>query len=228
MTAHLKRIRTKLAVLLVEIIRKNHGVVIFFGDSARRNALTLIRKVYRERKMLLLDHEAYQIVMFANRTRKIPGEIAEVGVYTGGSAKLIAETVSEKEIHLFDSFEGLPAPVDVDPKKFTEGQYGADLEDVRAYLSAYPNVHLYKGFFPATSGPIASKKFAFVHLDVDLYESTKASLEFFYSRMSPGGVLLSHDYMTAEGVKKAFDEFLADKPEALLESSWSQCFFVKA
>lgn len=221
------RVRTKIGVLLVDIIRKQHGVVVFFGDSERRKALSLIHEVHIDRKMLLADQEAYQIMMFAKRTLKIKGEIAEVGVYTGGSAKLIAEMVPDKEIHLFDSFEGLPTPEDVDPEKFTEGQYGADLEDVRAYLSAYPNVHLYKGFFPATSGPIESKKFSFVHLDVDLYQSTKESLEFFYPRMSPGGVLLSHDYMTAEGVRKAFDEFMQDKPEALFESSWSQCFFVK-
>ncbi len=220
-------LRMKIGVLLVHIIRARHGVVIFFGDDERRRALSLIQRVHEERNMLLADHEAYQIMMFAKRTQKIEGAIAEVGVYRGGSAKLIAETVPDKEIHLFDSFEGLPTPQDVDPAKFTEGQYGADLEDVRHYLRAYPQVHLYKGFFPSTSAPVVSKKFSFVHLDVDLYESTKQSLEFFYPRMTQGGVILSHDYMTASGVKKAFDDFLVDKPEALFESSWSQCFFVK-
>ena len=41
----------------------------------------------------------------------------------------------------------------------------------------------------------------------------RSCLEFFYSRMSPGGIILSHDYMTAPGVKKAFDDFFEDRAE---------------
>src|SRR2546430_11261444 len=51
------------------------------------------------------------------------------------------------------------------------------------------------------------------HIDVDLYTSTLACLEFFYPRLVPGGILLSHDYSLLTGVKAAFTEFLAGKPE---------------
>ena len=46
-----------------------------------------------------------------------------------------------------------------------------------------------------------------MHLDVDIYDSTSKALAFFYPRMTRGALLISHDYMWAEGVKRAFDEF---------------------
>ena len=52
--------------------------------------------------------------------------------------------------------------------------------------------------------------FSFVHLDVDLYQSTKDGLAWFYPRLNRGGILISHDYSNADGVRKAFDEFFAE------------------
>jgi hypothetical protein len=45
--------------------------------------------------------------------------------------------------------------------------------------------------------------------------------------MTTGGVILSHDYITAPGVQKAFDEFFVDKPEPVVETAGSQCMVVK-
>lgn len=224
-------IRTKIGVFLVGLIRAKHGVVIFYGDEERRKRLDLITAVKRERKLLLSDHEAMELVMAVERTRKIPGDIAEVGTYKGVSAKLIAEArgnASGKTLHLFDTFAGLPDLQDIDRSHFSDKQFVAGEAEVAAYLSAYPDVRLYAGKFPDTSGPIEQKRFSLVHLDVDLYQSTKDSIEFFYPRMSQGGVIISHDYMTAPGVRKAIDEYMADKPEAVFEASWRQCFIVKA
>ncbi len=99
---------------------------------------------------------------------------------------------------------------------------------MREYLSAYPNVTFHKGLFPAETGPdVADKRFSFVNLDVDTYASTRDSLEFFYPRLMPGGILLSHDYAQAEGVRKAFEEVIGPKPESIIELPESQCMFVK-
>jgi hypothetical protein len=88
-------------------------------------------------------------------------------------------------------------------------------------------VQYYPGLFPATAEAVAACRFSFVHLDVDLYESTRAALEFFYPRMSSGGIILSHDYVIADGVRKAFDEFFAHKAETVLELTGNQCLVVK-
>ncbi len=165
--------------------------------------------------------------MAVKRTEKVKGDIAEVGVYKGGSAKLICEAKGNKTLHLFDTFEGTPKVDEIDTPQFYKGQYAALLEDVKNYLKKYKNVYFYKGLFPATAEPVKDKKFSFVNLDVDTYRSTLDCLKFFYSRMNKGGIIISHDYISAPGVRKAFDEFFKDKPEPIIEMSGSQCLIVK-
>jgi O-methyltransferase len=70
-------------------------------------------------------------------------------------------------------------------------------------------------------------QFCFVHLDVDLYESTKQCLEYFWPRLIPGGVVISHDYSILEGVRNAFAEFSADKRENVIEMPTTQCMMIK-
>ena len=60
-----------------------------------------------------------------------------------------------------------------------------------------------------------------------LYEGTLDCLRFFYPRMVAGGVIISHDYSILTGVKRAFDEFFADKPEGVVELPTTQCMVVK-
>lgn len=84
-------------------------------------------------------------------------------------------------------------------------------------------MYFYKGLFPQTAEPIKDKKFAFVHLDTDLYESTLEGLKFFYPRMVKHGIILSHDYSTIKEVRRAFQDF----GEPIIELSMSQCLIVK-
>ena len=67
-----------------------------------------------------------------------------------------------------------------------------------------------------------------VHVDVDLYEPTLASLAFFYPRMNPGGVMVCDDYgfTTCPGATKAVDEFLHDKPEKMIALPNGGGFFI--
>ncbi len=185
-----------------------------------------ITGVKADRNLLLSHGEACQLISAVKATQKVRGDMAEVGVAYGASARLIADHSPERPLHLFDTFDGLPAPGSGDSPKFVAGQFKSSLEDVRRYLSAR-NVYFYQGLFPSTAGPVEDKVFSFVHLDVDLYESTLASLEFFYPRLSPGAILISHDYLTSEGVNVAFREFFADKPEPVIELTGYQCMFVK-
>jgi predicted O-methyltransferase YrrM len=206
----------------------NRGRLSHYGCDRRKEFAKNLRKIRKETELLLEDIEAYHIYMAVKTTQKVPGDIAEVGVYRGGSAKIICSAKGEKALHLFDTFEGLPKVEEIDMVwPFYEGKFAASFEDVRDYLKENENVHFYKGIFPATSDPVKDKKFSLVNLDVDCYESTKQSLEFFYPRMSRGGVIISHDYITAPGVKKAFDDFFAGKEEPVLETAGSQCLVVK-
>ena len=195
-------------------------------NSYRAEDYALVRKVISETDILLLRDEAYQVLSCTRATGKVPGDVAEVGVYRGGSARLMCEVRGSRALYLFDTFEGLPTTDQLDAR-FGAGQYAASFEKVQDYLSVFPGVHIYKGLFPATSGPIMDKRFSFVHLDVDLYQPTRDSLEFFYPRVNAGGMFLIHDYLWAEGVRKAVREFFAPRPETILELAGAYCGIVK-
>jgi len=206
----------------------NRGRLSHYGCTDRKQFASALRKIRSDTELLLEDIEAYHIYMAVKRTQKVPGDIAEVGVYKGGSAKIICSAKGDKNLHLFDTFAGLPKVDEADMIwQFYEGKFAASLESVQAYLAVEKNVFLYKGIFPATSGPVKDRHFSLVNFDVDTYDSTKKCLEFFYPRMNPGGIIISHDYITVPGVRRAVDEFFADKPEPVVETAGSQCIVVK-
>jgi O-methyltransferase len=64
-------------------------------------------------------------------------------------------------------------------------------------------------------------------VDVDLFDGTLAALNWFYPRMQPGGIMITHDYTVLPGPTKAFNEFFADRPEPIIELSGSQCMAIK-
>jgi O-methyltransferase len=190
-------------------------------------AVRLVRQARRQRRCLLTAYECFTVHSLAKAHSRLPGDFAEVGCFQGASTRLICEAKGDTTLHVFDTFEGLPKSTVADRWIHDEGQYACSLDSVSDYLRNYKNVHFYKGRFPATADPVADRTFSFVHCDVDLYESTLGCLEFFYPRLRPGGVLLSHDYSVLAGVKTAFAEFLADKPETPIELPSTQCMIIK-
>lgn len=213
--------------LAIGVLSQLH--LFFLGSHKEKEVVRLIRRVRRQRKCLLTAFECFTVHSLVRAQSDLPGELAEVGVFAGASAKLICEARARKPLHLFDTFDGLPESSDKDGEVYRKKPqlFACSLESVRAYLDNYPEVYYYQGLFPDTAGPVTDKTFSFVHLDVDLYESTLACLEFFYPRMSPGGIMLSHDYTILAGVKDAFDEFFADKPERIIELVTTQCMVFK-
>ena len=152
----------------------------------------------------------------------VPGDTAECGVNLGASSYLICRanlaSPHEKWHHGFDSFEGLSQPGAHDGAFWKGGDLAASLEAATANLSEFPRCRLYKGWIPGRFDEIADRTFSFVHVDVDIFEPTKASVEFFYPRLAAGGLLLCDDYgfTTCPGATRAIDEFLADKPEKMI------------
>ena len=198
----------------------------YWDSDRRRERIRLLLKTRSERDMLMLPCEACQVMSLVDAVKKVPGDMAELGVGRGASAKVIAARAPERVLHLFDTFDGLPSPSAKDSSRFKKQQYRHTLEEVQTYLRS-ENVHFYKGLFPESAKHLAGTRFAFAHLDADLYESTKAGLEWFYPRLNKGGILVCHDYDTSAGVNRAFEEFFADKPDPYFDLVGSQCMFVK-
>ncbi|MGB8521483.1 MAG: TylF/MycF/NovP-related O-methyltransferase [Candidatus Acidiferrales bacterium] len=204
----------------------SHGMVLAqykYGDREAR--LQDVVRLKAQGRLMQNPAEGCQLISALRATKGIDGDIAEVGTALGGSARLIGEYSGGKTIHVFDTFEGLPEP-DVRDLGFKKGAYACSLEEVQNYLKGLP-VEFHKGLFPDSAASLRAGRFSFVHLDVDLYQSTLDCLRFFYPRMNPGGIIISHDYITAVGVDRAFAEFFVDKPEAPIELIGYQVMVVK-
>jgi O-methyltransferase len=170
--------------------------------------------------------------------RGIPGAIVECGVWRGGSMMAAALTllrlgVTDRELHLFDTFSGMTPPTDADVKP--TGQRAADLlateakdadvwaiatlDEVRAAVLdvGYPKgrIHFVKGPVEETVPANAPGEIALLRLDTDWYESTKHELVHLYPRLASGGVLILDDYGYWQGARRAVDEYV-DEHEATL------------
>ncbi len=150
----------------------------------------------------------------------LPGAFAELGVYRGTTAKILHEAAPKRDLYLFDTFEGFPElQASQDPLHMPGGVYPCSLNEVRDFVGSRANITYCKGIFPDTAAMVPSGTlFALVHLDCDLYVPMREALRFFYPRMTPGGLLVIHDYWSGcwPGVAQAVDEFLDDKPEGIV------------
>jgi O-methyltransferase len=189
--------------------------------------LDILQKIGDNRN--LDNEENYTLYSCLKATKNLSGDIAEFGVYRGGTAKLICEVKSNKNLYLFDTFEGLPKTSDNDLLVKAGWLDNTSVESVKNYLKDYKNVFYVKGFFPETTESVFDKKFSFIHLDTDLYQSTLDGLKFFWPRMVTGGRIVSHDYnaISIPGVKKAFFEFFKNSPEKLIEIADTQIMVTK-
>jgi hypothetical protein len=174
---------------------------------------------------------------------RIPGSIVECGVWRGGSMMASALALKKagdttRELHLFDTFEGMPKPTaaDVDlnghsaDRFFRKLQTGPDtsnfcratLEEVRLAMNStgYDEglVYFVKGRVEETIPKHAPDSIALLRLDTDWYESTKHELEHLFPRLSKHGVLIVDDYGHWEGARKAVDEYFAENEIKILLS----------
>jgi hypothetical protein len=150
------------------------------------------------------------------------GEYAELGTYQGLTARLIFHNmVKEAKLYCFDTFQGFNQnDVEVESRHSSfavkAGDYGnTDAASVikRVTAGGEPErLVICKGFFPETTKGLENVKWRFVHLDCDLAVPTKAGLYFFWKNLSPGGVILVHDFYGgfSEGIQSIFREFSRD------------------
>jgi len=164
-------------------------------------------------------------------TLDIPGDTAECGVFKGASSWLICQAIKEtgKNHHLFDSFSGLPEPGLADGAYWSSGDLSTGSQEARKNLVDFRFAHFYEGWIPEKFSEIEHLTFSFVHIDVDLFEPTLASLRFFYPRLSPGGVIICDDYgfNSCPGAKKAMDDFFSDKVEKIILVPTGQAMVIK-
>jgi hypothetical protein len=155
----------------------------------------------------------------------IDGSFVECGVWNGGSAgiiSLVAEGGRGRHVWLFDSWEGLPEPTEMDVSYSGElGRAGMDFgyeEKVRRLLFEKLNldegrISIVKGWFEKTIPPLRERigPIALLHLDCDWYKSVRFCLDQLYDAVVQGGIVAIDDYGHWKGCKKAVDEFVTSR-----------------
>lgn len=181
----------------------------------------------------LADHVRYATLALAIQrleTEQIEGAFAELGVYKGITSRFIHQLAPNRRLYLFDTFAGFPegALEAVKDSRFRD----TSQEHVARLIGNLNNIVFRPGYFPQTAFGLEEERFALVMLDFDLYKSALDVFRFFYPRLVPGGYFFMHDFNNPESdraISRAATEFLADKPERLIEipDEWGSALFRK-
>lgn len=195
------------------------------ADEGFQAAMTGVRT-----KTLVHDPACYVLYGSAVSTASLGGDVAEVGVYRGGTGLLLARAVGpDCTVHLFDTFSGMPMP-DADRDLHGMGDFAdTSVDEVRRLLESQDNVRVHPGLFPETGAPVADRSFCLVHVDVDIYQSVLDCCDFFYERLLPAGVFVFDDYgwTSTPGARAAVDEFFATRREHPIYLPTGQAVVVK-
>jgi len=180
---------------------------------------------------LLGDDQWATLEQLSAMVDPLVGEVAEVGVYRGGSALFWCQRFPNQQIVLIDTFEGIPNTSRVELDGHPPGDFAASYDEVKALLPA--NAELHKMVYPPDYGqdPLNGRMVKLLHLDVDIYWSVAKALEANWDRMVDGGVVLVDDYNATgcEGTKQALNEF-ADKhriPIHIAKGASPQAWIIK-
>jgi hypothetical protein len=152
-----------------------------------------------------------ELIEYSVAAAAVDGHYLEFGVFTGGTIRFIARRIGGRTIHGFDSFAGLP-------EAWSGFNLGSKAFDVKGRLPRVPgNVQLHRGYFDASLPQWLndnSGQVAFVHLDCDLYSSTKTVLSLLAPRLANGTVILFDEYFNYPNWEKhefkAFQEFVTE------------------
>ncbi|MFS4461114.1 TylF/MycF/NovP-related O-methyltransferase [Bdellovibrio sp. HCB2-146] len=159
-------------------------------------------------------------------TLNVPGHIAEFGSWRGANLLFMAKVLKifnshgSKQVHCFDSFEGLTAfsPQDYEANKL-QGKYKGSLQELTDIIKLYDlwdDIIIHKGLIENTLETFVKEhpatSFSFIYCDTDLYDSTKTILKYLHPRLMKGGMFVfdewNHDKFPGEGV--AANEFLME------------------
>ena len=171
----------------------------------------------------------HNLLQYFFATLSLPGARTECGVYRGATALMVCHAWRSRlagfkgnDYYLIDSFSGTSASSvhDLIPMRdaagttrmepfFPAGKTDTTPELVRSFFSDFPEVQICNGWIPQVFATLPERDWAFVHLDVTLFEPTLAALEYFYPRLNKGGVIICDGSIFCPGARKAMDVYCA-------------------
>ena len=188
------------------------------------------------------------LLRYFNATLDLPGARVECGAYRGATALLLCHAWRSRHagfdgngFHLIDSFSGTSESSEHDriPVRdasgatrmeafFPAGKTDASASAVRGYFNEFPRVGLHEGWVPGVFTSLPKTAWAFVHLDLTLYEATLAALEYFHPRLTAGGVIVVDGSIFCPGAQKAVDAFAAASGAAYVMLGHREAVFINA
>ncbi len=236
------------------MIYENLKKITFLRKIVQNIKYSKEKKTKIENLKLQNDLKPYKAILLFDLLNKSPddGVIVECGVGKGASLSMLSN-ISNKKIYAFDSFEGFPEEIsNHDHKnllkvlKFSKWHYklmtleivkenllmnGTNIQDIEK------KIIFKKGFFP-NSFKDFDEEISFLHLDVDLYQSYKDCLEFFFSKVKIGGIVTFDEYYDNilvspkkgwdwRGANVAIDEFVEKNNLKLLKHFTGYRYIVK-
>lgn len=223
------------ALRIIDIGRYNAGLTAQFErdrvDTFRANKPATLWRAMTERSLAetvdFIYDEMPEAIFFSSRfdlhsyalSRRQDGLVIECGVYEGKSINFIAERV-DQVVYGFDSFVGLP-------EEWT-GHLNKSFVRDGSLPPVRENVRLHKGWFEDTVPDFLrdqDQDISYLHIDADIYSSTKIVLEACRDKISPGTIIIFDEYFNYPGWKhhehKAFYEFLASSGHKAVSFAYS-------
>lgn len=209
--------------------RKTTGTFYENDNDFHRRYEHAVKQTNASRGTALRRMRFYSLEKIAQQVVDVPGDACEVGCFRGLSAYIAAgvfERAGKKlTFHICDSFEGLSAPTSDDvasdgksASQIITNAYSCSEENVRKHLSCFNFFAFHKGWIPEPFKSLANERFCYAHIDVDLYDPTRDSIEFLWPRLNPRGAMIFDDYGSTHypGARKAIDGFFKGRTDAFL------------
>jgi Macrocin-O-methyltransferase (TylF) len=173
-------------------------------------------------------------------TNKVPGQVIECGSFQGATALLLAllGKLNQREqlILLLDTFSGIPDVTKYD-KARVQGEFSPPVDQVdiirrqASTLGVEDRTEIHKGLFTDTFAVLAKRnlKFSFIHIDANLYISTRNACQFTIPRVVTGGIVVFDDYngICDLGARLAIDEYFSSRAVKLIPLAESSVFYRK-
>jgi len=180
-------------------------------------------------------YRCYELWSIVKQLDNVDGCFMEVGVWRGGTGALIASAarsgVTDREVFLADTFEGVVKATGVDTN-YRGGEHSDTSLSVVSKLietMGLGNVRILEGIFPDETSHLIDKSVAFLHCDVDVYQSTKDIVEWVLPRMNAGGIIVFDDYgfYGCEGVTRYAHELKSRDDLLFIHNLNGHAIFVK-
>ncbi len=146
-------------------------------------------------------YRCYELWSLVGELAHLDGDFIEIGVWRGGTGAMIAKSMQSNGIldtvYLCDTFSGVPKAGEHDTIYIGGEHADTDATVVTQLMTKLhiENVVIFPGDFPDVTGAsLATKRFRFCHIDVDVFQSAKDILDWIWPRMVIGGVVVYDDY----------------------------------